>query len=50
MKKLPVAAESHSYIVMEEIKETLVLAMVYRPRAATFVNCVRQVGSCLEFD
>ncbi|MDH6590932.1 Lrp/AsnC family leucine-responsive transcriptional regulator [Variovorax sp. TBS-050B] len=26
LKKLPVAAESHSYVVMEEIKETLVLA------------------------
>lgn len=25
LKKLPVAAESHSYVVMEEIKETLVL-------------------------
>ncbi|CAM4340819.1 AsnC family transcriptional regulator [Kerstersia similis] len=25
LKKLPVAAESHSYIVMEEIKDTLVL-------------------------
>lgn len=27
LKKLPVAAESHSYVVMEEIKETLVLAV-----------------------
>ncbi|MDM0010098.1 winged helix-turn-helix transcriptional regulator [Variovorax sp. J22G73] len=26
LKKLPVAAESHSYVVMEEIKETLLLA------------------------
>jgi len=26
LKKLPVAAESHSYVVMEEIKETLMLA------------------------
>ena len=25
LKKLPVTAESHSYVVMEEIKETLVL-------------------------
>ena len=25
LKKLPVAAESHSYVVMEEVKETLVL-------------------------
>jgi Lrp/AsnC family leucine-responsive transcriptional regulator len=27
LKKLPVAAESHSYVVMEEIKETLMLAV-----------------------
>jgi Lrp/AsnC family leucine-responsive transcriptional regulator len=27
LKKLPVAAESHSYVVMEEIKETLLLAV-----------------------
>ena len=27
LKKLPVAAESHSYVVMEEIKETLTLAV-----------------------
>ncbi|SIR25732.1 winged helix-turn-helix transcriptional regulator [Pseudacidovorax sp. RU35E] len=25
LKKLPVAAESHSYVVMEEVKETLIL-------------------------
>ena len=27
LKKLPVGAESHSYVVMEEIKETLMLAV-----------------------
>lgn len=27
LRKLPVAAESHSYVVMEEVKETLVLAV-----------------------
>jgi len=27
LKKLPVPAESHSYVVMEEVKETLVLAV-----------------------
>jgi Lrp/AsnC family leucine-responsive transcriptional regulator len=27
LRKLPVAAESHSYVVMEEVKETLALAL-----------------------
>ena len=29
LKKLPVAAESHSYVVMEEVKETLVLSLIH---------------------